>query len=40
MDGKYRGAVFACQGILCHLKAGAGDEVGKGMWSGVRHLEK
>jgi hypothetical protein len=25
---------------IMHRKAGAGDAVGKGRWSGVRHLEK
>jgi hypothetical protein len=25
---------------ILHRKAGAGDAVGKGRWSGVRHLEK
>ncbi|OHE21655.1 MAG: hypothetical protein A2X95_09535 [Syntrophobacterales bacterium GWF2_56_9] len=44
MGWEHRGAVFACQGIVCrdilHRKAGAGDAVGKGMWSGDRPFEK
>ena len=40
-DGwKYRGVCFCLSMDILHLKAGAGDAIGKGRWNGGRPFEK
>ena len=40
MDRSIGGLFLLVKGYFASRKAGAGDAIGKGRWSGVRHLEK